>query len=112
MRKAVSLFAVVLWVLGAAALVAPGVASAQTRQFIGKIDKVSEKELIVDNRKGDKVPFVKMDDTVVEGEGKTTWEQLKKEDWVSVDWKMVDKPRKAYKVQVMPPREEAGEDAE
>ena len=112
MRKAVSLFAMVLLVLGAAALVAPGEAAAQTRQFTGKIDKIDDKQVIVDNRKGDKVKFNKLDDSVVEGEGKTSWEQLKKDDWVSVDWKMVDKPRKAYKVQVLPPRAEAGEDEE
>ena len=35
---------------------------------------------------------------------------IKKDDWVSVSWKMVDKPRKAYKVTVMPPKEEAGEE--
>ena len=29
---------------------------------------------------------------------------------MSVSWKMIDKPRKAYKVTVMPPKEEAGED--
>jgi hypothetical protein len=29
---------------------------------------------------------------------------------VTVSWKMIDKPRKAYKVNVLPPREEAGED--
>jgi hypothetical protein len=78
----------------------PGAAEAQMREFTGKIDKIDAKKLIVDNRKGDKVSFDKVADTVVEGE-KTTWEALKKDDWVSVSWKMIDKPRKAYKVNVM-----------
>lgn len=87
----------------------PGAATAQMREFVGKIDKVDAKKLIVDNRKGDKVSFDKVEETTVEGE-KTDWAALKKEDWVSVSWKMMDKPRKAYKINVMPPKEEAGED--
>ena len=85
-------------------------ASAQTREFVGKLDSVSEKKVIVDNRKGDKISFSKTDETVVQGEGKTKWEELKKNDWVTVDWMMKDNPRKAYKVTVIPPREEAGSD--
>ena len=34
------------------------------------------------------------------------WEKVKKNDWVAVSWKMIDKPRKAYKVLVMPPKED------
>jgi hypothetical protein len=86
-------------------------ASAQTREFVGKLDSVSEKKVIVDNRKGDKISFVKVDETVVEGE-KAKWEDLKKNDWVTVEWMMKDNPRKAYKVVVMPPREEGGEDVQ
>ena len=90
-------------------LALPGIASAQMREFTGKVDKITKKgKLIVDNRKGDKVSFVKIDTTEVTGE-KTEWDAIKKEDWVSVSWKMIDKPRKAYKVTVLPPREEAGE---
>jgi hypothetical protein len=85
-------------------------ASAQTREFVGKLDSVNEKKVIVDNRKGDKISFTKTDETVVQGEGKTKWEELKKNDWVTVDWMMKDNPRKAYKVTVIPPREEAGAD--
>jgi hypothetical protein len=87
----------------------PGAASAQMREFVGKVDKIDAKKLIVDNRKGDKVSFDKVAETTVEGT-KTDWGAIKKEDWVSVSWKMMDKPRKAYKVNVMPPKEEAGED--
>jgi hypothetical protein len=84
---------------------APLVASAQMREFTGRIDMVNKKKMIIDNRKGDKVPFVKVDETVVEGE-KTDWGKLKKKDWVTVSWKFVDKPRKAYKVVVLPPKED------
>lgn len=87
-------------------------ASAQTREFVGKLDSVSEKKVIVDNRKGDKISFSKTDETTVQGEGKTKWDELKKNDWVTIDWMMKDNPRKAYKVTVIPPREEAGEDAQ
>lgn len=108
MRKFVTAIALVGISLGAA-VAAPGVASAQTRQFTGKVDKIDDKKIIVDNRKGDKVQFNRVEETVVEGT-KTEWGAVKKEDWVTVDWKFVDKPRKAYKVQVLPPRSEEGED--
>jgi len=94
-----------------ASLVTTAAAHAQMREFSGTVDNVSEKKVIVDNRKGDKVSFNKLDETVVEGE-KTKWEDLKKKDWVTVEWKFVDNPRKAYKVTVLPPKEEAGEDVE
>jgi len=86
-------------------------ASAQMREFTGLVDNVSEKKIIVDNRKGDKVSFNKLDETTVEGE-KTKWEDIKKKDWVTVAWKFTDNPRKAYKVVVLPPREEEGEDVQ
>ena len=97
------------------ALVAPvvlsGSASAQTREFTGKVDKINKSEVIVDNRMGDKVKFEKIDSTTVEGE-KKDWKSVKKNDWVTVHWKMIDKPRKAYKVVVLPPKAEAGEEVE
>jgi hypothetical protein len=108
MRKIVrrtALFASVALVLP---LALSGVASAQMREFTGKVDKITKSKLIVDNRKGDKVSFVPVDDTEVTGE-KTEWDAIKKDDWVTVSWKMIDKPRKAYKVHVMPPREEEGD---
>jgi len=109
MRKIIrrtALFAILAMVLP---LALPGTASAQMREFSGKIDKISGTKLIVDNRKGDKVSFVTIDTTEVTGE-KTELEALKKNDWVTVSWKMIDKPRKAYKILVQPPRDEAGED--
>jgi hypothetical protein len=92
------------------ALAGPSVVSAQMREFGGRIDKISKKKLIVDNRMGDKVSFIRADETVVEGEGKADWKDLKKGNWVRVSWKFVDKPRKAYKVLVTPDQEEAGDD--
>ena len=90
----------------AALLMASSLASAQMREFTGRIDRVSKKKMIVDNRMGDKVSFVPIETTEVVGEGKEKWKDLKQKDWVTVSWKMIDKPRKAYKVQVLPPRED------
>jgi len=78
----------------------PSSVSAQMREFTGRIDKVNKKQMIVDNRMGDKVKFVyAKGETVVEGT-KTQWKKLKTKDWVTVSWKFIDKPRKAYKVVV------------
>lgn len=90
-------------------LALPGVALAQLRDFEGKVDKVDEKKVIVDNRKGDKITFEKVADTTVEGD-KTKWEDLKKDDWVAVASKMLEKPRKAYKVTVKPAPADAAVD--
>lgn len=109
MRKVACRIVLIALVALALPLITSGEASAQYREFAGKVDKVSNKKMLVDNRKGDKVSFVKTEATVVEGE-KKEWKAIKKNDWVSVSWKMMDKPRIAYKVVVMPPKEEAGED--
>ena len=105
MSKVVRRIALIALIAMALPLAMPSVAVAQYREFTGKVDKISKKKLIVDNRMGDKVSFEKVDETVVEGE-KTDWEKVKKNDWVAVSWKMIDKPRKAYKVLVMPPKED------
>lgn len=86
-------------------LMVPTLASAQMREFTGKVDRINTKKIFVDNRMGDKVSFLRLDETVVEGV-KSSWEEVEKDDWVSVSWKFIDKPRKAYKVTVMPPKEE------
>jgi hypothetical protein len=109
MRRFSVLIAALVALLAPAVL--PGSASAQMREFTGKVDKISKGELIVDNRMGDKVKFEKVDSTTVEGE-KSEWKNVKKNDWVTVHWKMIDKPRKAYKVVVLPPKAEAGEEVE
>ena len=99
----VSLIATVL-ILG------PSLVQAQMREFTGQIKRLNDKKMIVDNRMGDNVSFVRVDSTEVTGEGKTEWKELKQKDWVSVSWKFIDKPRKAYKVQVLPPKEDEEEE--
>ena len=89
----------------AAAVIFPSVASAQYREFTGRIDMIKKQKFIVDNRQGDKVSFVLIKDTEVSGEKQKT-KEIKKGDWVTVFWKFVDKPRKAYKITVLPPRED------
>ena len=84
-------------------LVLPGVASAQSREFSGKIDKIQANKVIVDNRLGDKVAFNRVDETVVEGE-KTKWDELKKDDWVVIHWKFIDSPARVQG-RVTPPKE-------
>jgi hypothetical protein len=84
--------------------VGPSLASAQYREFTGKIQKISKKKFIVDNRQGDKVRFEFVKDTEVSGEKKKI-KDIKVNDWVTVSWKFIDKPRKAYKIKVIPPRE-------
>ena len=94
----------------AACLAVPTLASAQTREFTGRIDKITKKKMIVDNRMGDKVTFVyAKDETAVEGT-KSEWKKLKTKDWVTVSWKFIDKPRKAYKVVVFEKDEDEGAD--
>ena len=88
-------------------LAMPGTASAQMRQFKGKVDRINKKEIIVDNRMGDKLKFKKLDETTVEGE-KQEWKKLKKGEWVLVSWKMMDKPRKVSKVVVLPEQKKEG----
>ena len=87
------------------ALIGPTLASAQYREFSGRIDLIKKKKFIVDNRKGDKVSFIFIDTTEVTGEKKSV-KELKKKDWVTVSWKFVDNPRKAYKIMVLPPQED------
>ena len=97
----------VLILAAAAVLMAPSLATADSmREFTGRIDRINKKKMIVDNRMGDKVSFVPVETTEISGEGKEKWKDLKQKDWVTVSWKMMDKPRKAYKVEVLPPRED------
>ena len=102
MALRVALIAIVAF---AGPMLLPEDASAQYREFAGKVAKVTDTQLFVDNRKGDKLTFTKRDDTAVEGE-RASWGEIKQDDWVSVSWKMMDSPRKAYKVVVMRPKEE------
>jgi hypothetical protein len=96
-----SLAALLLLVL----LLAPASATAQgqLREFTGQIDAVDGDKIIVDNRMEDRIAFVRTAETVVQGR-RSAWSQLKRKDWVTVSWKFVDKPKKAYVVRVLPPR--------
>ena len=91
--------AIAMSLMFAASLLAPGIASAQLRDFDGEVNSISDSKIIVDNKKGDKISFDKAADTTVEGKV-TTWDAVKKGDWVAVASKMLEKPRKAYKVTV------------
>ncbi len=93
------------------ALLVPGLATAQMREFKGKVDKINKREIIVDNRMGDKLKFKPAKDVTVEGE-KDSWKRLKKGDWAIVSWKMMDSPRIAYEIVVLPDQERAPEDGE
>lgn len=104
MSTAVRLTAFVLFVF-ALGLALPLAAQAQYREFSGKVDRISGSQLMVDNRQGDKLKFAIPEDVNVSGE-KTELGDIRKGDWVSVDWKMMDNPRKAYNIRVLPPKED------
>jgi hypothetical protein len=92
-----------------------GVASDRYRDFSGRIDEIGAQQVIVDNRMGDKVPFERIQTTEIEDTSgravpKAAWEDLERGDWVTVQWKMMDRPRKAHRVIVRPPVDEAGKD--
>ena len=89
------------------------------REFTGLLQGMKKGEkgsFVVDNRQGDKVSFVRdKTSSVVDESGgatpKAEWDQLANGDFVTVCWKMADKPRKAYKVTVMPaPKENTTEE--
>ena len=113
LHKLIRALALAFFISLGTAVLAPGAALAQYREFTGRIDKINDKKMIVDNRQGDKVTFDKVPDTKIDDTHeakKKVWSDLKSDDWVTVKWKMVDKPRKAYEVIVLPPKSEAGEE--
>jgi hypothetical protein len=75
-------------------------AQAPMREFTGSVDRVDETKLVIDNRMQDRVTFVRFDRTQVKGE-RRKWSQLRPGDRVTVSWRFVDKPKKAYVVQVL-----------
>ena len=107
MRK----FATVVASLALMALLVPGLAGAQMREFRGMVQKINKREIIVDNRMGDKLKFKPDEDVAVEGE-KDAYKRVKKKDWVVVSWKMMDNPRVAYRIVVLPDQEEEAEEVE
>ena len=79
-------------------------AQGQPREFSGQIKRVDDQRIVVVNRMDDESTFIKVDETVVAG-AKTAWYELERNDQVTVSWKFVDKPKKAYVVRVQPPRD-------
>ncbi len=108
MRKISGGFAV--WVLIAVALplMFSIQASAEFREFSGKVSEISGDKMVIDNRQGDRVSFRRSEATTVRG-AKKSWQAIERGDWVSVSWKMVDRPRIAYKVVVTPPKQKSHE---
>ena len=102
MRKVLAAVAVVMMVV-AVGLAAPGEAQAQYRQFTGKHRQDQQEEADRRQPQG-RQGLVREGRTRPRSPARTRrlGQDLKKGDWVTVDWKMIDKPRKAYKVNVLP----------
>jgi hypothetical protein len=77
-------------------------ARADHRDFAGKVSKVSEKRITVENRMGDRRSFVRGPKTTVKG-GPGNWEGVRPGDEVIVDWHLKDQPPRARKIRVLPP---------
>ncbi len=75
------------------------------RSFTGELQKVKGKQIVVDNKKGDKIKFEQHDTSAVSGLG-TDWDSLKKGQWATVCSKMLEKPRYAYKVETFEQKDE------
>jgi hypothetical protein len=89
------------------ALLLPGVAAAEDREFVGTVVKITETKIVVKNRRKDKMDFIRSDSTLVEGD-KTGWTDIQAADRVSVTWDVGDKPRKAHQIKVLPPAKDEG----
>jgi hypothetical protein len=100
-----SLARAALAALGLVLLASAASAQAELREFTGQIDSVDGGRMVVDNRMHDRMTFVRVEETVVQGR-RSAWSELQRRDWVTVSWKFVDKPKKAYVVRVLPPRGE------
>jgi len=74
---------------------------AEFRDFSGTVSAISKDKMVIDNRRGDRVSFVRTDKTRVTG-AKQSWQAIEVGDSVSVAWKMTDQPRIAHKVVVLP----------
>ena len=108
MRKIWVRIAVRVLIAVALPLILSSAASAEFREFSGKVSEISGDKLVIDNRQGDRVSFRRSEATTVTG-AKQSWQAIEQGDRVSVSWKMVDKPRIAYKVVVMPPKQKSRE---
>ena len=108
MRKISGWFAVGALIAVVLPLMLSNEASAEFREYSGTVTEISGDKLVIDNRRGDRVSFKRSDATTVTG-AKKSWQAIEKGDRVSVSWKMVDKPRVAHKVVVMPPKKKPHE---
>ena len=108
MRQVSGRIAVQVLIAATLALILSSDASAEFREFSGKVTEISGDKLVIDNRRGDRVSFKRSDATTVTG-AKKSWQAIEKGDRVSVSWRMVDKPRVAHKVVVMPPKKKPHE---
>ncbi|MCH8890471.1 MAG: hypothetical protein IH827_05295 [Myxococcales bacterium] len=108
MRKVSGRIAVQALIALALPLILSSDASAEFREFSGKVTEISGNKMVIGNRRGDRVSFRRSDATTVTGV-KKSWQAIEKGDWVSVSWKMVDNPRVAHKVVVMPPKQKPRE---
>ena len=106
MRKVSGRIAALALIAVALPLVLPNPASAEFRDFSGKVTEISGDKMVIDNRRGDQVSFRRSEATRVSG-AKTSWQAIEVGDRVSVSWKMVDKPRVAHKVVVKPPKQKS-----
>ncbi len=79
------------------------------RIFEGMIKRVSEKGFTI-TKGGEMVKFVPYKGVAVKGE-KTEYKKLKKNDWVRVCFRRMDKPRTAYDITVIPAPDDHAEDA-
>ena len=108
MRKISGRIAALALVAVALPLILPTAASAEFRDFSGKVTEISGDKIVIDNRQGDRVSFRRSEATTVTG-AKTSWQAIEVGDRVSVSWKLVDKPRIAHKVVVKPPKQQSSE---
>jgi len=84
----------------AVGVLAAGPAAADHRDFAGRVKKVSNKRVTVENRMGDRRSFVRGEKTRVRGR-KGSWEGLAPGDEVIVDWHLKDRPVRARRVRVI-----------
>jgi hypothetical protein len=89
--------------LAAPALAGPPAGRTDHRDFAGKVSKVSRKRVTVENRMGDRRSFVRGEKTRVRG-GRESWDGIRQGDEVIVDWHLEDRPARARRVRVIPPR--------
>jgi hypothetical protein len=108
MRKISGWIAVRVLVVAALPLILSSAASAEFREFSGKVTEISSDKMVIENRRGDRVSFRRSEATTVTG-AKKRWQAIEEGDRVSVSWKIVDVPRIAYKVVVMPPKQDSHE---